>query len=322
MTRPPGTRLRQLVRPWLPATVSADVLDPAIADLQYETERARTKTERRQAILRGYVALVRALVLSVEPVGAIRPAVAMFALCGMGTLLVTTARAAHVEGRLLNSALLAPVMLAPLLLRLLGTMSARRLFAGSLLVAMLTTVLTGGFGVNTDGGLWTYLRHFVVALVLFVPMAAAVAIVAGPHHDGLSKRAVTAVFFGSGVATVAVLLARWPQGEPLSIGLAMTPFFVVLFAILFTLTLLPSLLVARMFVERPGALAIVALACSPVTLIAGAYIDHGTMAACLDALRNTPLSVAAWSVPFVAGAIAVGWRLPPSGAPQNLFYRS
>jgi hypothetical protein len=76
------------------------------------------------------------------------------------------------------------------------------------------------------------------------------------------------------------------------------------------------------FVVRPGALAIVALACSPVTLIARAYLDHGTMAACLDALRNTPLSVAAWSVPFVAGAMAVGWRLPPSGRPQNLFYRS
>jgi len=322
MTRPPGTRLGRLVRPWLPATVSVDVLDPAIADLQYEAEHARTTTERRQAILRGHVAIVRALVLSVEPGRAIRPAVALFALCGMGTLLVTTARGAHVEGRLLSSALLTPVMVAPAVLRLLGTMSSRRLFAGSLLVAMLTTVLTGGFGVNAGGGFWTDLRHFVVALILFAPMAAAVAIVVGRHQDGLSKRAVTAVFFGSGVATMAVLLARWPQGEPLSIRLAMTPFFVALFAVLFTLTLLPSLLVARIFVVRPGALAIVALACSPVTLIAGAYIDHGTVAACLYALRHTPLSVAAWSVPFLAGALAVGWRLPPSHTSQSRYYRS
>jgi hypothetical protein len=131
-----------------------------------------------------------------------------------------------------------------------------------------------------------------------------------------------AVSFGSGVATAALLLARWPQGEPLSIGLAMTPFYVALFAVLFTLTLLPSLLVARMFVVRPGVLAMVSLACSPVTLITGAYIDHGTIKACLEALRNAPISFAAWSVPFVMGAIAVGWRLPPSVSSQHQLHRS
>jgi hypothetical protein len=102
----------------------------------------------------------------------------------------------------------------------------------------------------------------------------------------------------------------------------MTPFYVVLFAVLFTLTLLPSLLVARLFVARPAVLAVVALSCSPVTLLPGAYIDHGTIRACLDALRNTPVSFAAWSVPFVMGAIAVGWRLPPSGSPPKLFHGS
>jgi hypothetical protein len=322
MSLPAGTWLRRLVRPWLPATVSVDVLDPAVADLQYEAEHAQSAAERRQVILRGYVAIVRALVLSIEPGAAIRTAVALFALCGMGTLLVTTARAARVDGRLLNSAIFAPVMLAPVILRVLGTMASNRLFVGSLTVAMLTTLLTGGFALHADGGVWILLRHTVVALILFAPMAAAAAIVAGPDQEGFPKRAVTAVSFGSGVATAALLLARWPQGEPLSIGLAMTPFYVVLFAVLFTLTLLPSLLVARMFVARPAVLAIVGLGCSPATLIAGAYIDHRTVTACLDALRNTPVSFAAWSVPFVTGAITVGWRLPPSRSPTNLFHRS
>ena len=322
MTHPPGTRLRQLVRPWLPATVSIDVLDPAIADLQYETERAQTTAERRQVLLRGYVAIVRAVVLAIEAGRAVLAAFALCALCGLGALLVTTARAAHVDGRLLSSALLAPVMLAPAVLRWLGTLSSRRLFAGGLLAAILTSVLTDGFGVNAGGGVWLSLQHAVEALVLFAPMAAAASIVAGTDRQGLPKRAVTAVSFGSGIATAAMLLARWPQGEPLSVGLAMIPFFLALFAVLFTLTLLPSLLVARLFVVRPGALAIVALACSPVTLVAAVYLDHGTLAACLDALRDTPLSVAGWSVPFVTGAMAVGWRLPPSGSPQRLLYRS
>jgi hypothetical protein len=309
--------LRRLVRPWLPDAVSVDVLDPAVADLQYEAEHAQSAAERKRIVLRGYGAIVRALVLSIEPAGAIRTAVALVALGGMGTLLVMTARAARVDGRLLNSAILAPVMAAPVILRMLGTVASRRLFVGSLGVGMLTTVLTGGFRLNAGGGLWIPVRHGVVALALFAPMAAAAAIVAGTDQHGLPKRAVTAVSFGSGVATAALLLARWPQGEPLSIGLAMTPFYVVLFAVLFTLTLLPSLLVARMFVARPAVLAIVSLGCSPVTLIAGAYIDHGTIQACVDSLRNSPVSFATWSVPFVMGAMAIGWRLPPSGSPQS-----
>jgi hypothetical protein len=320
MSRPAGTRLWRLVRPWLP-TVSVDVLDPAVADLQYEADHALSAADRRRVILRGYVAIVRGLVLSIEPGEAIRTAAALFALSGMGTLLVTTARAARVDGRLLNSAILAPVMLAPVILRMLGTMASSRLFVGSVIV-MLTMLLTGGVGLNAPGGVWIFLRHAVVALILFAPMGAAAALVAGTDQEGLPKRVVMALSVGSGVATAALVLARWPQGEPLSIGLAMTPFYVVLFAVLFTLTLLPSLLVARLFVARPAVLAIVGLGCSPVTLIAGAYLDHGTIRACLDSLRNTPISFAAWSVPFMMGAIAVGWRLPTSGSSHKLFHGS
>jgi hypothetical protein len=314
--------LRRLVRPWLPDTVSNDVLDPAIADLQYEAEHAQSAAERKWIVLRGYGAIVRALVLSVEPSAATRTAVAIAALCGMGTLLVVTARAARVDGRLLNSAIFAPVMAAPLVLRLLGTDASRRLFVGSLIVGMLTVGLTGGFGPHAEHGWWIFVRQVVLALILFVPIAAAAAIVAGTNHEGLPRRAVMAVSCGSGIATAALLLSRWPQGEPLSIGLAMTPFYLILFAVLFTLTLLPSLLVARMFGLRPAVLAVVSLSCSPATVIAGAYIDHGTIQACVDALRNTPLSFAAWSAPFVIGAVAVGWCLPPSGSPQNLIHRS
>jgi hypothetical protein len=305
----------------LPATVSVDVLDPALADLQYEAERAQTMAERRQVILRGYVAIVRALVLSIELGGAVRATVGLSALCAMGALLVTTARAARVDGRVLNSAILAPVMLAPVMLRVLGTTSSSRLFVGSVIVAMLTPVLTGDFGLDGDGGLWIFLRHALVALVLFAPMAAAAAIVAGPDREALPKRAVTAVSLGGGIATAVLLLARWPQGEPLSIGLARAPFYVALFAVLFTLTLLPSLLVARVFIARRSVLAIAGIVCSPATLVAGAYIDHRTMKACLDALRHTPLSFAAWSLPIVIGAMAVGWRLQPCGPPQNPFHR-
>jgi hypothetical protein len=90
----------------------------------------------------------------------------------------------------------------------------------------------------------------------------------------------------------------------------MTPFYVTLFAALFSLTLLPLLLVARAFITRPSLLAIASLICSPAPVIAGSYLDHGTLTACLDTLRHTPFAFTVSSLPFVIGALAVGWRLP------------
>jgi hypothetical protein len=290
----PGVRLHRLLQRWAPGPVVRDVLEPAIADLQYEAEHAPTVRERQQVILRGHMAIVHALVLSIEPGGALRAVLALSVLCAVGTLFVDSARAAHADGRVLNSAYLVPGMLAPIILRMLGTTSTRRLLAGSLLVAI-----------------WMSIGRGLALLVVFAPMAAAAAMVAGPNRATPFRRALTAVSLGSGIATAAWLIARWPPGQPLSIGLAMTPFYVTLFAALFGLTLLPLLLVARAFIARPAVLAIAGLICSPVPWIVGVYMDHPTLTACLEALRRTPLSFAVSSLPFVIGAIAVGWRLPP-----------
>jgi hypothetical protein len=307
---PPAARLHLLLRPWLTATVAADVLDPAVADLQFEAAHARTARARTAAILRGYLAIARALLLSFHPAGATRVTLALGAVCAMGTLLVTDARTAGAEARVLNSAILAPGMLAPLVLRMLGTTSSRRLFVGSLTVAMLTAAVTGAVGMNDGGGLMVRLAHALAVLLAFAPLAAAAAIVAAPDRTTRPTRAVTAVSLGRGVATLSILLARVPQGAPLSIGLALTPFYLVLFALLFALTLLPALLVARVFIARPASLIVTALVCAPAPLVAGAHIDHITLAMLFDALRETPFSFAAWSLPFVLGAVAVGGSLP------------
>ena len=81
----PGARLHRLLRRWAPATLVGEVIEPALADLQYEAERAPTVCARRQIILRGHMAVVRALLLSIEPGGAIRAALALSGLCAMGT---------------------------------------------------------------------------------------------------------------------------------------------------------------------------------------------------------------------------------------------
>ena len=146
--------------------------------------------------------------------------------------------------------------------------------------------------------------------LVFTPMAAAAAIIVGPGRQTFPKRALTAVSLGGSIATAALLVARWPYGHHLSIDLAMSPFYVTLFAALFGLTLLPFLLVARVFITRPALLAIAGLICSPAPLIAGSYLDHGTLTACLDTLRHTPGAFAISSLPFLTGALAVGWRLP------------
>lgn len=313
----PGARLHRLLLHWMPATIVRDVVEPAIADLQYEAEQAPTPLERRQVILHGHVAILRALVFSIEPAGAVRTTLVLSALCAEGTLLVTAARAAHADGRLLNSALLAPVMLTPVVLRMLGTTSSRRLFVGSLVVSTLTPFLANGLGLDGGDPVWMHVGRALAMLVVFTPMAAAAAIVVGPGRETFSKRAVTAVSLGGTIATAALLVTRWPSGQHLSTDLAMTPFYVTLFAALYGLTLLPLLLVARAFITRPAVLAIAGLICSPAPLIAAAYIDHSTLSACLDTLRRTPLSFAASSLPFVAGAIAVGWRLPVCRQPPD-----
>ena len=82
--RLPGTRLHGLLRRLLSPTVVDEVLEPAVADLQYEAEHARTTGERRQVIVRGHLAILRAVVLSIEPGGAIRTTLALSALCGLG----------------------------------------------------------------------------------------------------------------------------------------------------------------------------------------------------------------------------------------------
>jgi hypothetical protein len=171
MRRRPGARLHRLLLRWAPTPVVRDVVEPAIADLQYEAEHAPTLSERRRIILHGHLAIVRALILSIEPGGTIRAALALCALSAVGTLLVTTAVAAHVDRRVLNSAILAPAMLAPVILRMLGTTSWRRLFVGSLLVAMLTRVFAG---VGLDGGspVWMRVGRALALLVLFAPIAA------------------------------------------------------------------------------------------------------------------------------------------------------
>jgi hypothetical protein len=306
----PGARLHRLLIRLAPAEVVRDVVEPAIADLQYEAEHAPTVRERRQVIVRGHAAIVRALVLSIEPGGASRAALALAMLCAVGVRLVTTALAAHGDGRVLNSAILAPTLLAPAILRMLGTTSWRRLFVGSLLVGMLTPAFAGGFDLAGGRSVWMGAARSLAALLVFAPMAAAAAIVVAPTRETLPKRAVTAVSLGSGFATAAFVISRWPHGQQLSIGLAMTPFYVALFAALFSVTLLPLLLVARAFIARPAVLAIAGLMCSPAPLIAASYVDHSTLSACLDALRRTPLSFAVSSLPFVTGATVVGWRLP------------
>ena len=169
MTRPlPGVRLHRLLLRWAPTNVVREVVEPAVADLQYEAEHALTPFERRQVILRGHVAIGRALVLSIEPGGALRATIALSALCAMGTLLVTTAFAAHVDARVRNSAILAPGLVAPVILRLLGTTSSRRLFLGSLLVAMLTPAFAGGLGLDGGQLLWMRVGRALTLLVLLV----------------------------------------------------------------------------------------------------------------------------------------------------------
>lgn len=294
--RLPGVRLHRLLSRCAPTVVVRDVLEPAIADLQYEAEHAPTMRERRHVIRRGHVAVLRALMLSIEPGGMIRAALALSVLCALGTMLVTSARAAHVDGRVMSSALLAPGMSAPVLLRVLGTTSARRLFLGSLLVSMLTPAFAHALGALTS-------------LVLFAPLAAVTALIVGPGRETLPRRGVAAASLGSSIATAALLISRRPDGQHLAIVLAMTPFYVALFAALFGVTLLPILLVARPLIAHPALLAIAGAICSPAPLIAAAYLDHRTLGACLDALRQTPFSFAVSSLPFVTGSIAVGWSL-------------
>ena len=318
--RLPGSRLYRVLSRCISPALLRQVIEPAIADLQYEAAHAADAAARKDAILRGHFAVIRAVIVSeLEGGSALRAALALTILSSAGTWVVTFALAARVDRRVLNSAILAPALLAPVLLRALGTTSPRRLFAGSLLAAMTTLGFAGGLGGEDGRPMLANLVRFLAPLALFVPLGAAAGIIAAPASSSPRRirRVLVALAVGSFVATLTFGLARWPGGITLSTGLAMAPFYALLFGALFGVTVIPILLAVRRWV-RPRPLFVVAsLICSPSTIVAAGYIDGRTVRECVETLFHSPTTFTISSLPFVVGALALGWRLAGSSAPPS-----
>jgi hypothetical protein len=317
--RLPGDLLYRVLAHCVSSMWLRDVIEPAIADLQYEAAQAEDAAARWGAILRGHLAVIRAVIVSgLEGGGVLRAALALTILSTAGTLLVTSALAARVDRRVVNSAILVPALLAPVLLRALGTTSPRRLFAGSLLAAMTTLGFAGGLGGEGGRPILVNLARVVAPLLVLGPLSAAAGIIAAPKFPSPQVRRVLVALAVSGVvATLTFGLARWPRGVTLRAGLAMAPFYTSLFGALFGVTVIPILLIVRRWVRHRWLIVIAAFVCSPGVVVAAGFIDGRTARECLETLLHAPATFTISSLPFVMGALALGWRLAGSHPPRS-----
>jgi hypothetical protein len=102
-------------------------------------------------------------------------------------------------------------------------------------------------------------------------------------------------------------LAELSASSPLA--LLRLPFYVVLFAALLASTTLPLLLLARCLIRRRLVLTLLGMMLCPAPIVASMIVDgQRSMTGVIACLRDVwvfPLS----GLPFVAGAITLGWLL-------------
>jgi hypothetical protein len=305
----PGTRLHRLLARWADPLVLRDVITPTIADLQYET-RAVTRGPRRWLVVaRGYGSLLHALTISgLDSGGVLRAAFALAPLILVGTLLVQRAAELRVDGRVLNSALLTPLFAAPFVLRAAGVAGWRRLFVGSVLVALMMRLLAEVVG-TAPAPVGVAIVRLLASMVLAAPFSATAAVLARPGSARRSRaeQLIVAVAVGSGVATLAFGLVNWPDGVQFATGIAMAPFYVAIFGMLLALTLAPGLLLLGRRVRSRWRLATLGVLLSPLALLLSVYVDGGTARDCLDHALRAPGAFLLTSAPFVTAALAMGW---------------
>jgi hypothetical protein len=98
-------------------------------------------------------------------------------------------------------------------------------------------------------------------------------------------------------ATVVGLMVRLPVG-------------------MFAVTLTPIIVLLRRWVRPRASLALTSAALSPMTICPSAYLDGGSIGDCLYTLRSAPGTFVVAGLPWIAGALLLGWMLGARTSPH------
>jgi hypothetical protein len=308
--------IHALLRRWVDRRTFEEVIEPTIADIRHEVSEAATTLSRRATVIRGYGSLVRVLfVCGLWRAGSLTHAAGILLVVVASAALLRWASAAESDPKVLNSARLLPIFIAPVVLRLMGAGGRFwRLAVGAFAAGLMTLTLGGGLGLF-DSSIPIAVR---LARLTFwcLPLAlASAATAAAMWRPGSGRRSVPnevllAAFAGGLAAAVAFgPVVLWPHGTTPSEATAMLPFYISLFALLFSVTLVPLLLVLRRWIRDRSNLGFAASALSPAVICSSSYLDGHTLRECLGMARSDPWHFLIAGSPFVIGAAVLGWTL-------------
>jgi hypothetical protein len=312
-TRSPLDWLHRALAACLDEAVFAEVVKPTLADLRHEVLHARAGWPRALAWGRGAWALARAVFVGAWEGPHVPVRVAAVVVLGLsGAALANWARVSGLDGRLGNSGLLLPMLLAPLLVHYLdGRSSYAQRFVTSVavgLVASLALDLT--VSIERPPALAWHVLWFAIAGSLVVGSSAlAAASVWTPRRPGASfaGQAFAGIFYAGLIATVMFFARNAARGTQQPLDLFRAPFYLVMFGVLIGGTVLPLVLVARHWIRRRAALVLLALASFPLPIIAGQVVEGRSLAQALADCLQWSLPMLLSSSPFLAGATILGW---------------
>jgi len=311
----PGSSLHRFLARWVHSDTLHDVVEPAIADLQHEAQDSAGRWRRSLILVRGYAALLRALFLAgVRPTGVIARAGALIALSIAGAALMTWARSATDDAKIFNSAFVLPMLVAPVVLRTLGAATSFwKLFAGTVAVGLITRGFAGFLETDQAAPLVVRALQLSIRSLPVVVVSAAAATAAWRPALGREPfvRQLVLAIFGGGLAAALAFgpIVAWPHGATPAAIAATVPFYLCLFAVVLTVTLVPLMLVIRSWIRTRVQLATAGAVLSPAAICSSSYLDGGNVRQCLELLRTAPGAFTIHGLPWIVGAVVLGWWL-------------
>lgn len=310
----PGAHLHRVLAKWLSDRAVREIVEPTLADLQHEAEGAGWP-RRWTATCRGYSDLLRALVLhGIEAGTPVRSATIILAIGFAGGAFYGWARGAVHDPRIIQSAFLLPMCLAPIALRFGGSGSSyRRTFVALIAVGLLMWAVSGGFVRTSFGAPWMNIAaagsfNLVIVAICSALGAAAIWTPASGSMP-LARRVVLGLFASALTTTAVYYLSVWATRTPERSWAVTLPFYAAMFAAPIVVTSLPVLFLAQRWIRTHLGLAAIGGLLSPAAMLVVLYLDTGSARDVVKCLRDAPSASALMTLPFTIGNGVLAWSL-------------
>ena len=322
----PGDRLLALAKRFLDEDAVSSSVEPTLADLQFESQRADGRAGRRLlALLRGYAAIVRLLLwhglIWRSPM---RRLLTVLVLGGIGSALLIEILSLAPGGPAGLSAFFIMAVLTPIVLRILHPGSSyRHAFVSCLSVGLMMSAVLLGWVFPDAAVRTTYPWYGYVLSSLFMAgcvaaaSALAAAVASRPMPESTVRQrmvrvAVSAVVFAACYAFNILWAAIHPLSMAKFVGLfGWVCFLAFLFAAVSIVVYLPVLLGAQRVVPVPlrrTVLTMLGALLFPVPLLALPFLQ-GRLDSTLRFLAGDPGALMFVCLPYVLAGAVLGWLL-------------